>query len=625
MCGICGIILRDDGPTQESAVRAMAETIRRRGPDDDGFHSDSRASLGMRRLSVIDLVTGRQPMQNEDASIQVVFNGELYNFLEIRAALQSKGHRFHTQSDSEIIPHLYEEYGEDYAGHLNGMFGIAVWDAKNKKLILTRDRLGVKPLYYAEYPDRLLFGSEAKAILAAPGVSRDLDPFALNQYLTYEYVPPPRSIYTKIKKLAPGEQLTYHEGRVRLRRYWDVPTEPPLDIGVEEAAEQLRELIRDAVRMRLVSDVPLGVFLSGGIDSSTTAAFAAEFSPRINSFCIGFKEPSFDESAYARRAAAAIGTNHHEDILSIDTAIDILPDIFQSLDEPLSDPSVVPTYLLSRFTRRHVTVALSGDGGDELFAGYPTYQAHKLLAIYKRFPILLQRLAGRTVEMIPPSQRNMGAQLILRKFMSGADYPALERHFVWLGPFAPHEKQSIFTDDFHDTIRGQDIFEPARAALGARRAPRPDLESALFLDLRYYLGENLLTKVDRASMMHSLEVRTPFLDYRVVEFAWRLPTTMKLKGWKTKYILKKAVGRVVPPFVLERKKKGFGIPLYSWIRGKLRDNFLETLSPDRLRKDGVFNPETVQTILSQHLAGKIDQRKKLWNLYVFMKWKDRWG
>ena len=625
MCGICGIVTREPGPKQDAEVRAMCATIIHRGPDQDGFHTDSLAALGMRRLSIIDLSTGKQPMRNEDETVSVVFNGEIYNFKELRDGLEKKGHVFHTQSDTEVIPHLYEEYGEDFVTHLNGMFGIAVWDASARRLLLQRDRLGIKPLYYASYPDRLVFGSEAKAVLAAPGVDNALDPLGLNQYLTYEYIPPPRSIYREIKKLAPGEQLIYEKGEVRVRRYWDAPAEPPLSLTEDQAAEQLRDLIRDAVRLRLISDVPLGVFLSGGVDSTTTTACAAHFSPHIKSFCIGFDEPSYDESQFARAAAQALGTDHHEDRLSLKRALSLLPEIFDKMDEPLSDPSLLPTYLLSRFTRKHVTVALSGDGGDELFAGYPTYQAHKLHGMYRRMPGALRGVAAAGVNLLPVSDKNMNLGFRLRKFLGGSDYGALERQFVWLGPFAPHEKGRFLSPDLMKEVSGQDEFEPARAALGSVRSAWPDVETALFLDLRFYLGENLMTKVDRTSMMHALEVRTPLLDHRIVEFAWRLPTSMKLNGWKTKYILKKAVAPLIPDSVIKRKKKGFGIPLTPWIREDLKENFQETLHPDRLRDQGLFNADAVQDILKQHLSGASDQRKKLWNLFVFQEWLQRWG
>lgn len=624
MCGICGIVNRKESQPSEKTVRAMCETIRHRGPDEDGFFSDAFASLGMRRLSVIDLKTGTQPMSNEDGAIQVVYNGEIFNFPDLRAQLELKGHLFHTQSDTEVIPHLYEEYGEGFPRHLNGMFGIALWDTRARKLMLVRDRMGVKPLYYAPYPDRIVFGSEAKAVLAAPNVSRDIDLFALNQYLTYDYVPPPRSIYRDIRKLAPGELLIWRDGVVDVRRWWDPPADPPGRMSEEEAAGKLHELIRDAVRIRLISDVPLGVFLSGGVDSTTTAAFAAQFSPHIKSFCIGFTEPTFDESAFARRAAAALGTDHHEDIMSLSTALSLLPDIFNRLDEPICDPSVLPTYMLSRFTRGHVTVSLSGDGGDELFAGYPTYQAHKIHAAYHRFPSLLRAPFEAGVSLLPASERNMSLGFKLRKFIGGAGHTALDRHFIWLGAFSPREKQDYLSPAFLNTVREQDVFEPARAAVGPR-ASWPDIDVAMFLDQRYYLGENLMTKVDRTSMMHSLEVRTPFLDYRVVEFAAKIPTRLKLNRFKTKYILKQAVRPDVPGFVLDRKKKGFGIPLTAWIKKDIREEIETALRPEKLRAEGLFNPEAIRVTLEQHLSGKVDQRKKLWSLYVFQKWKETWA
>jgi asparagine synthase (glutamine-hydrolysing) len=625
MCGICGIVSREPGPDRAADVRAQCATIRHRGPDDEGVFSDACAALGMRRLSIIDLSTGRQPMGNEDGSVQVVFNGEIYNFQTLRADLEKKGHTFHTRSDTEVIPHLYEEFGENFVDHLNGMFGIAVWDAAARTLLLTRDRIGIKPLYYAPLPDRLVFGSEAKAVLAAPGVSRAMDPFGLNQYLTYEYIPPPRSIFRDIKKLAPGEQLIYKNGTVRVRRYWDPPADPPMRISEHEAAEQLRELILDAVRLRLIADVPLGVFLSGGLDSTTTTACAARFSPHIKSFCIGFDEPSFDESAHARRAAQALGTDHHEDCLSLKKALELLPGIFDLLDEPLSDPSLLPTYLLSRFTRRHVTVSLSGDGGDELFAGYPTYQAHKLHGLYRRVPAPLRAAGLRAARMLPASEKNMNLPFKIIKFAEGAAYDPMARQFVWLGPMAPNERNAFLHPDFLKTIKNQDVFEPARQALGPVREKWSDVDIAMFTDLRFYLGENLMTKVDRTSMMHSLEARTPLLDHRIVEFAWRLPTHFKLNGLKTKHILRKAAAPLVPDFVLKRGKKGFGIPLTKWIKDDLKEMFRETLSHKALADQGLFNPDAVQRLLQAHLSGREDQHKKLWNLFVFHQWQSRWA
>ncbi len=624
MCGICGIVGREQAAPRDGLVRAMTATLTHRGPDEDGFFCDTRAALGMRRLSIIDLDTGTQPMSNEDGSIQVVFNGEIYNYRELRDDLITRGHTFRTQSDTEVLPHLYEEYGDGFLQHLNGMFGLAIWDSSRSRLLLARDRLGIKPLYYAPLPDRLVFGSELKAILAAPGITREIDPVALNEYLTYEYVPPPRSIFNGIKKLAPGEMLVYENGEAHVSRYWDFPSAPPLDITFDDAAAQLRELIRDAVRVRLVSDVPLGVFLSGGVDSTTTAAFAAQFSPRIESFCIGFEEQSFDESRHARRAADIIGTTHHEDILPLSSAIGLLPDVFDLLDEPMSDPSLLPTFLLSRFTRRHVTVALSGDGGDELFAGYPTYQAHRLHAMYSRTPAAFRAAVSSIVSALPSSDKNLSLDFKLKKFLGGEGYGALERQFVWLGPFAPHDRPGILSDSMLDATCGHDLFETPRAALAGFRRGLSDIETAMLLDLRFYLGENLMTKVDRASMMCSLEARTPLLDHRVVEFAAQLPVHFRLNGWKTKYILKKAVARDVPLFVIKRKKKGFGIPLTAWIRKELRPQFEETLSESRLRADGLFNPSAVRSLLDQHMSGRFDHRKKLWNLFVLHQWMSRW-
>ncbi len=624
MCGICGIVNESETGPLERAVRAMCETLRRRGPDEDGYYFGARASLGMRRLSIIDLSTGRQPMGNEDGKVKVVFNGEIYNYRALKIGLESKGHRFKTSSDTEVIPHLYEEYGDAFVHHLNGMFGIALWDRGKKKLLLYRDRLGIKPLYYSARRGRLIFGSEMKAILAAPGVDSQIDFQCLNQYLTYEYVPPPGTIISGINKLGPGEMLIYSGGRCKVERYWDLPRAADFTMSEDDAAERLMELIEDAVRLRLIADVPVGSFLSGGLDSTCIASVATRFSPNIKSFSVGFEEPSFDESEYARRAAAAIGTDHRQEMLSPGTMAGILPEVLGYLDEPLSDPSLIPTSLLSRFTRRHVTVALSGDGADELFGGYQTYQAHKFFPYFRALPSFVRKALAAAVAMMPVSEKNLTPVYMLGKFLNGMNYDTVARHFVWLGPFAPHEKSGVLSAEIYDKVKNNNIFSLPEESLGSNMQSMSDLDKSLFLDVRYFLAENMLAKVDRASMMHSLEVRTPMLDHRIVEFVCTLPAGFKLRGLKTKYLLKKAVAGVVPPFVLARKKKGFGIPLTAWIKKDLKEEILDTLSADRLGRDGLFRPDAVRGILERHVAGHEDNRKKIWNLFVLLKCMDQW-
>ncbi|MFA6449036.1 MAG: asparagine synthase (glutamine-hydrolyzing) [bacterium] len=625
MCGICGYAGSGAGRQSEEIIRRMRSTLTHRGPDDDGFYICDNAALGMRRLAIIDIAGGRQPMANEDASIQVVMNGEIYNYRELAGELAAKGHSIKTHSDTEVIPHLYEEYGDEFASKLNGMFGIALWDSAKNRLLVVRDRLGVKPVYYTHFGGRLYFGSELKSILAVPGFERRLDNAALDAYLTYSYIPAPLSIFESIKKLEPGEMLSYCNGSLAIKQWWNIPDEPPMNISEDEAAGMVRDLISDSVRMRLISDVPVGVFLSGGIDSTTAAAFAAKFSPNIKSFCIGFDEGSFDESGYARRAAAIIGTAHKEEILSMSSVPSLIPQIFSMLDEPMSDASLIPTWLLSRFTRGHVTVALSGDGADELFAGYPTYQAHKMFSLYNALPAMAKAAVKRSVALIPATDRYMTLGFKLKRFIASESRDVVERHFTWTGQFSPNDKTALLSPAFLTSLRDcGGVFDIPRKHIAGRSRQASDVEKAMRLDLIYYLGENLMTKVDRASMMHSLEVRTPFLDYRLVELAARLPLRMKLNGLKTKYILKKAVRSDTPDFVVKRRKKGFGVPLSAWIKKDLREDFRETLGPGRIAGDGVFSSKTVSGLLEDHLAGKIDNNRKLWNIYALNKWMDNW-
>ena len=582
----------------------------------------------MRRLSIIELDTGRQPIPNEDESVWVVLNGEIYNYQELRRELEARGHRFRTRSDTEVIVHLYEDHGDSFVDHLNGMFAIALWDERQRRLVLARDRMGQKPLYWTRLGGGLAFASEPKSLLAHPDVSATLDPQSLCRYLLYEYLPAPWSIFRGFQKLECAHRLVFQNGEVRIERYWqpaavcDAIATPSLP----DAADQLWQRFRESVRMQLVSDVPLGVFLSGGIDSSSVVAAMASIMPpeRIETFTVGFDDPSFDESAAARSVAQHFGTTHHEEIFSVRRLIEVLPEVADYLDEPFGDASVLPTYLLSQFARRRVTVALGGDGGDELLAGYPTFQAERSASLYRRLPRAVQRLLSWTANRLPVSHNNFSLDFKLKQFVKGAAAPPELAHQLWIGSFSGPEQRTILSADFMAECGGWDIEQEHRALAGA--TPGADVIDRLIrLYARTYLAEDILTKADRASMAASLELRAPLLDPGLVSFITSLPSEYKLNGWETKRVFRRAVAPHLPDAVLARPKKGFGIPVARWLNTHLRELAGDLLSPDRLRVQGIFDPAGVHGLLVDHWAGRRDNRKGLWTLLMFQLWHDRYG
>lgn len=622
MCGICGLyssgrILPEDG----RLVRGMCGVMTHRGPDDEGFYADETAALGMRRLKIIDLVTGRQPIFNEDRSVVTVHNGEIYNFRELREELTKKGHVFRTRSDTEVIVHLYEENGEDFVHSLNGMFAIALWDTRGKKMILARDRLGVKPLHYLSLKDKILFASEIKSLLES-GCPREIDTAALSQFFTFEYVPAPRTIFKGIQKLLPGQMMIIADGRSRIVPYWNVrytADEPPRRNGDELAAE-LRERLEQSVRKRLISDVPLGVFLSGGIDSSSvTALMSRAVSSPIKTFSIGFREKSFDELRFGRAVAEAFNTEHTEFVVESSRVKELVPVLMRYLDEPLADASIIPTYIISKLAREHVTVALAGDGGDELFGGYDTYKAYRLARLYRKFPRLVRDgVVKKIVQGLPASKKRLSFEFKAKKFISGIDFPPEIANTIWWGAYTPSQKRDLLSPGLASALSG-DPFEPVHHHLGVYK-PEDMLDRICYLDLKLYLQDDLLVKVDRMSMANSLEIRVPFLDYTFVDFATSIPNSLKLKGFTTKYILKKAMAKDLPPDILRRKKIGFDIPLGVWIQNELRDFAADVLSPAGLRKHGFFNEDFVQRILAEHLSGAHNHRQLLWPLIIFQFW-----
>lgn len=628
MCGIYGYLSlkRSIDPT---ILRSMGDTLKHRGPDDEGEmisdDGDLCVGFGHQRLSIIDLSpAGRQPMSNEDGSICITYNGEIYNFRALRVELERKGHRFKSNSDTEVVLRLYEELGIRCLDRLNGMFAFALWDRHKKTLFLARDRIGKKPLHYALSSQGVVFASEIKALLQHPGVSREIDLKSLNRYLTYEYVPAPDSIFKSIKKLEPGHYLMYRQGTAERVQYWDIPlTDNPMGYQTEEEyVEDLRERLDKAVKSRLVADVPVGLFLSGGLDSAMIAALATRANSNLECFSIGFDEPSFDESRYAREVARTLNAQHQLMIFSTREMLETVARLPDLLDEPLADASILPTYLLSKFASGRVKVALSGDGGDELFAGYPTYQAHKLVTYFDSLPGFLKS-ALRTIGFhLPVSHNNISTEFKIKQFLKGAGVSSEIRFFIWMGAFTDAEKRGLLSDEVKGELRSHNTYEDIFNYINKSRLTK-DMERILYLSMKLYLQDDLLVKVDRTSMANSLEVRCPLLDYEFIEFVCSLPMFYKLKGLKTKYLLKKAATGLLPASIIQRPKKGFGIPVSRWLCGELKELMMSHLNQQTIERQGLFNWTYVRDLMDGHLKRRADHRKLLWPLIVFQIWYER--
>ena len=622
MCGIAGFVGEGDREVAERMARALIH----RGPDDEGyFILPGEVGFGFRRLAIIDLKTGNQPIFNEDNTVAVMLNGEIYNFQELRKELEPR-HIFRTSGDTEVIAHLYEEVGEKVFEKLNGMFAIAIWDGKKRKLVLARDRFGKKPLYYAITGDTLIFGSEPKALLAHPALRPELDIEALNLYLMYEYVPSPRTIYRGMSKLEPGTYLIFADGGLTVSRYYEVRfgmRQTPL--SESDATVELDRRLEDSVRLRLVSDVPLGVFLSGGLDSSTVAYYASRLSKEpIKTFAVGFEEASFDESIYAKKVADLLRSEHYEARFGARDLLDLIPGIADKLDEPIADPAILPNFLLSRFARQNVTVALGGDGGDELFMGYPTFQAERIAGWFDSLlpDFVRDRAILPALGLLPVSHSYMSFDYRARRFFLGLQHGKAHRDSVWIGAFTPEEAREVLYPDARSRLMDNEFAELDRHMQRVRGRSR--WEQAVFRYLTRYLAEDVLTIKDRASMFASLELRAPFLDFRVVEFANSLPLNFKLRGFTTKFILKRLMKRVLPSEIVFRRKKGFGVPIGKWLLTGLRDLSDELLSPARMRQGGIFEPAFVAKLLADHRSGRRDNRRLIWTLMVFELWREQW-
>jgi asparagine synthase (glutamine-hydrolysing) len=604
----------------------MVDTLRHRGPDSEGFYIDPFFALAVRRLSVIDLETGDQPISNETGTVWGALNGEIYNFQALRAHLQRLGHHFRTRSDTEVLVHAYEEWGEDCVHHLDGMFALAIWDVEQRALLLARDRMGEKPLHYYAGPDAFVFGSELRALLEHPAVPRELSLESLSRYLSFEYVPAPHSILAGIEKLPPGHLLTVSPGsKPRVVPYWDLSFAPDDSMDAREWAEALRQQLERSVRQQLVSDVPLGLFLSGGIDSSAITALATQVcgGRSIKTFSLGFAEASYDERPFARTVARHCGTDHTEVEFSPADAARLLERVGDLFDEPLVDGSFLPLYRLSEAARQTVTVVLSGDGGDELFCGYPTFLADRGARWVQRLPRWVQTEAARAVSRLAPSPRYGSVEFLLKQFFRGLPFSPEVRTQLLLGGLAPSERSALFSRGLRAACGEFEPYEELATAVGQAPTLAP-LDRLIYQHCKFYLAGQNLVAVDRASMACGLEVRAPFLDRALVELAGRIPSRLKLAGWQTKYVLKRALRDLLPRAILARRKQGFGVPIGLWLRGPLRRTLEERLAPERVARLGLFNPEATARLIAEHVRGQRDHRKILWALLMFDTWRERY-
>jgi asparagine synthase (glutamine-hydrolysing) len=626
MCGIAGCAGNvssgwthgsETAKRDRALVRRMCAAIRHRGPDDEGIHVEAGVAIGMRRLSIIDVATGQQPIANEDGTVRVVFNGEIYNYEALRADLEARGHRFSTASDTETIVHAYEEWGEDAFAKLRGMFAIALWDRRRGALLLARDRVGIKPLHYSVAGGRLYFGSEIKSILVRDESPPALNLEALDHYLSFLYTPRDATIFAGIHKLPPGHVLRWQDGALQLRQFWQLPADELAAVTEAEAIERLRSVLRDAVRSHLMSEVPLGAFLSGGVDSSLVVGLAAEASSRpVRTFSIGFGEPQYDELEHARLVARHFGTDHHEFVVTPD-ALGILDDVITAFDEPFGDSSAIPTWYVSELARRHVTVVLSGDGGDELFGGYDRYLPHPRIASFDRWVGPGSRAVAAVVwPRLPHGARG-------KNFLRRVARDNHGRYLDQIGYFQPDEKEALLTADVRQQLGEADAEEQLSRHFRRFRALPWDGQMMHF-DFETYLPEDILVKVDRMSMAHSIESRVPLLDNEVVEYAARLPAAVKIRNGRRKHILKEAASGLVPSQILDRRKQGFGVPIDVWFRTSPRDLFADVLLSPRARQRGYFETRFIERLVREHATGRRDHAARLWALLVFELWHRRY-
>lgn len=628
MCGIAGYAGNGSG----DALRKMGGALKRRGPDDEGFYEAPGVGFSFRRLSIIDVEGGHQPLSNEDGTVWVMLNGEIYGYGALRDDLMSRGHRFATRSDTEVIAHAYEEWGDICFEKLNGMFAIAVWDVKQSRLLLARDRMGKKPLYWTEQQGALWFGSELKALLAAGAVSKELDLVSMGMYFRTDYIPTPRSIFSNVYKIEPAtvRSWTVEQGSAKVSfekewTFWKPALQDMPGIGERDAIEGLRMRLDTAVKERLVSDVPLGLFLSGGLDSAVVAESAARQSTQtLNAFTIGFEDRSHDEREPAKQMAKALGLEYHEQVLREDDALALLDDAVALLDEPLADAAILPQLALAKFTRSELTVALSGDGGDELLLGYQHIPAHQWMQKTQWIPNDAKRAFGSILRSVPAGSGYFSAGFKLQRTARGLAEPnPWSRDLAWRGSWMPSDLRSLLVPEIQSKV---DVMA-ADATMSQRAGERgtdPFWTQWTWMYLRTFLMDDVLVKVDRATMWHSLESRAPILDPRVVEYVMSLPESFKLGAWKGKRLFQEVLRGKVPDELLHRPKHGFGVPTASWLKGALAGQLKEYAHPDFLRTQGLFNGETINRFIREHQEGKVDRRKELWAYLMFQRWYATW-
>ncbi|MBK7932401.1 MAG: asparagine synthase (glutamine-hydrolyzing) [Acidobacteria bacterium] len=621
MCGIAGFVNKGSRGADRGVLAAMNLAIEHRGPDDDGFYVHENVGLAMRRLAIIDLASGKQPIHNADRTKWIVFNGEIYNYQELRRGLEQRGHKFYTKSDTEAIIHLYDEYGVDCLQHLRGMFAIAIWDQTEKTLFLARDRVGKKPILYSHQANGdLIFGSEFRAMLQHPSITREVDYEAIDSYLSYLCVPAPQTAFKQIRKLEPGHWLKWKSGEIETRRYWLPNFSKKIKITEEEAIVETTRILRESTKMRMISEVPLGAFLSGGVDSSAVVALMAqESSTPVKTFSIGFEEQDFSELKYAKRVAEHVGAEYNEFIVR-PNAVDVIPTLVDHYGEPYADSSAIPTYYVSKETRKHVTVALNGDGGDESFAGYERYMAMEIAEVYKKIPKPLRRtFIEAPINFLPSSELKKTRIRDVQRFLTSANEEMSERYFRWMSVFKPAFKPLVYTSAFSEQIASNDAFElmdkwyMSSTGLGS-------VDATLLTDQMTYLPNDLLVKVDIASMANSLEARSPFLDHKLIEFAASLPEGQKMSRFRPKSLLKKVAARLVPSDVVYRRKMGFGVPIGRWLRGYMKDYMIENLLSEKLSNRGLFERKAIKKMIDEHLSGQTDYATPLWSLLMLELW-----
>lgn len=627
MCGIAGIVQSGSDRVGKDILKDMCDCMVHRGPDDEGYYLNNNprvsAGLGHRRLSIIDLDTGHQPIHNEKKDIYVILNGEIYNFLELRKSLEQKGHRFYTHSDAETIVHAYEEYGDDFVQHLYGMFAFALWDESRKRLILGRDRIGKKPLLYAFINGKFIFASEFKALLRHPEIEKDINPEAIHHYLTYLCIPGPSTIFCNIKKMPPSNILVFQDGKIALKEYWRLNMSKKIKIDRVDAIRELKKLLKKSVETRLISDVPLGVLLSGGVDSSCVAAFMKiANTKKIRTFSVGFGETDFNELPYAKIISDHFSTDHNEEYINPD-ATEILPELVERYGEPYADSSALPTYYLCRTAAKRVKVALNGDGGDEVFAGY---RRHLAAYLAERFSGVAKSVNRSPLKLIfngfpdrPSRPNSLGS---IRRFLDAAEMDRAHRYMRWVGFFSEEVKRSMYTEDFNYKTKGLDSA-CFMERLFSEAEDLDSIDAALYVDTFFGLKNDLLVKMDIASMSNSLETRSPLLDQHLMEFMASLPSSLKINRFSLKYILKETLRDILPGKILKRPKRGFAVPVDYWFRNDLKMYLKDTLLSDRAMNRGYFKPDAMRNIISSHMSGINDYGQHLWGLLMLELWHRR--